>query len=347
MRASTMSQLVFAYLCFNPLQYMGMAQFDLPLAELLDYRPEVREATGFDEFWARTLATDSSVTATEVPLDNRLVTVETVDLTFTGFDGAPIKAWLHVPAEASAPLPTVVRYCGHSESRGMPFDAMFATAGYAEFVMDTRGQGWQGANLFGGTADHHTAAGEFGPPGPVTKGIASADTYYYRRVITDAIRLLQYAARHRLTDPTRLFVTGVSQGAYLAIAVAGLAPSLGVDLSGVMPDVAFMCNIRRGVELTDLGPYALIADLLKAAPHLEEQVWETLSHFDGVCFARRAICPAYFSVALADNVCPPSTVFSAYNAYDGPKNIEVYRYSNHEGGGDVQKWKQLGWLRNR
>ena len=321
-----------------------MAQYDLPLAELREYRPEVREAPGFDDFWARTMEADQPVIAREVAFDNRLTTIETFDVTFNGFHGAPIKAWLHVPAGAEQPLPTVVLYRGHSESRGMPFDATFAAAGYAQFVMDSRGQGWNKANLFGGTADLHTDAGTFGPPGPMTKGIVSAETYYYRRLVTDAARLVQYVAGHRLVDPTRLFVTGGSQGGYLAMAAAGLAPSLGIEPAGALPDVPFMCNVRRGVELTDNQPYSLVADFLKAAPHLEEQVWETLSHFDGVSFARRATCPGYFSVALSDPTCPPSTVFPAFNAWGGPKDIEVYPYNGHEGGGDVQRWKQLGWL---
>ncbi len=323
-----------------------MAQFDIPLVELREYQPEVREASGFDDFWARTLSDQPPVTATETPLENRLVTIDTFDITFTGFGGAPIKAWLHVPAGTTTPLPTVVRYRGHSESRGMPFDATFADAGYAQFVMDSRGQGWNKANLFGGTADLHTDAGTFGPPGPMTKGIASAETYYYRRLITDAVHMLQHATTHPLVNPDRIFVAGGSQGGFLAIAMAGLAPSLGITLAGALPDVPFMCNIRRGVELTDSGPYALVADFLKAAPHLEDQVWESLSHFDGVSFARRATSPAYFSVALADVVCPPSTVFPAYNAWGAEKDMEVYPYNNHEGGGDVQTWKQLGWLAN-
>ncbi|MGO1384757.1 MAG: acetylxylan esterase [Arachnia sp.] len=321
-----------------------MAQFDFPLPQLREYRPDVREAPGFDAFWAITLEAGPDVSATEVAFDNRQSTIDTFDVSFTGFDGAPIKAWLHIPAGATGPLPTVVTYKGHSESRGMPIHATFASAGYAHFVMDSRGQGWQGANLFGGTADLHTDAGTFGPPGPMTKGIVSAETYYYRRLVTDAARLLQYAAVHHLVDPSRLFVSGGSQGGYLAIAVAGLAPSLGIELSGALPDVPFMCNIRRGVEVTDNQPYSLVANLLKAAPHLEEQVWETLSHFDGVSFAKRSQCPGYFSVALSDLTCPPSTVFPAFNAWGGDKDIEVYPYNGHEGGGEVQRWKQLGWL---
>jgi cephalosporin-C deacetylase len=34
-----------------------------------------------------------------------------------------------------------------------------------------------------------------------------------------------------------------------------------------------------------------------------------------------------------DPICPPSTVFAAYNAYGGPKEITVYPFNEHEGGG--------------
>ena len=43
----------------------------------------------------------------------------------------------------------------------------------------------------------------------------------------------------------------------------------------------------------------------------------TLSYFDGVSFARRAAAPALFSVGLMDMVCPPSTVYAAFNASRG------------------------------
>ena len=64
-------------------------------------------------------------------------------------------------------------------------------------------------------------------------------------------------------------------------------------------------------------------------------------------FARHATAPALFSVALMDDICPPSTVFSAYNAYAGDKSIELYTYNNHEGGGPHQDRAQLAWLAGR
>ena len=60
--------------------------------------------------------------------------------------------------------------------------------------------------------------------------------------------------------------------------------------------------------------------------------------------ARRATAPALFSVALMDATCPPSTVFAAYNAWAGPKEIEVYEYNDHEGGEAFHRSRQLAWL---
>jgi len=62
-------------------------------------------------------------------------------------------------------------------------------------------------------------------------------------------------------------------------------------------------------------------------------VLRTLSYLDGVNFARRARIPARFSVALMDEIVPPSTVFAAHNAYAGPKELDVWRYNGHEAGG--------------
>jgi cephalosporin-C deacetylase len=34
-----------------------------------------------------------------------------------------------------------------------------------------------------------------------------------------------------------------------------------------------------------------------------------------------------------DDTCPPDTVYASYNHYLGPKQISVYPYNGHEGGG--------------
>jgi cephalosporin-C deacetylase len=61
--------------------------------------------------------------------------------------------------------------------------------------------------------------------------------------------------------------------------------------------------------------------------------------------AARATASGLFSVALRDPICPPSTVFAAYNAYAGPKRIEVYDFNEHEGGGAFHQRAQFAFAR--
>src|SRR5690242_20501409 len=118
--------------------------YDKPLEELKTYKPERTEPTDFDRFWADTLAE-----ARKFPLDARfeavatsLRLVETFDVTYNGYGGQPIKGWLILPKQRSGPLPCIVDYIGYGGGRGLPVDwLLWATAGYANFVMDTRGQG--------------------------------------------------------------------------------------------------------------------------------------------------------------------------------------------------------------
>ena len=56
----------------------------------------------------------------------------------------------------------------------------------------------------------------------------------------------------------------------------------------------------------------------------------TLSYFDGVNMAERATAPALFSVALLDQVCPPSTVYAARNHY-GSSGASRQAASRHIG----------------
>jgi len=145
-------------------------------------------------------------------------------------------------------------------------------------------------------------------------------------------------------------VTGGSQGGGLAIAAAGLAPLAGIRLLGAAPDVPFLCHFRRGVELAPSKPYAEIVEYLAGWRDHAEAAYRTLSYMDGVNLARRAEVPALFSVALMDPVCPPSTVYAAYNHWGSraaelpASEIRVYPHNEHEGGGAYQLDVQLDWF---
>src|SRR5213595_1543543 len=140
-----------------------MPLFDLPLDQLRGYTSTVTPPADLHEFWDATLdeARTFPLNATFEPVDNLLSVVDTFDVTFAGYGGSPIKGWLHLPANrrAGTRLPVVVQYIGYSGGRGLVNqDTKWAQAGYAHFIMDTRGQGYGG--IVGETADPHPSAGE-------------------------------------------------------------------------------------------------------------------------------------------------------------------------------------------
>ena len=223
--------------------------------------------------------------------------------------------------------------------------------------MDTRGQGstWQN----GDTPDIEETGSNPQYPGYMTRGILDPQHYYYRRVYADAVRAVEAALTRAEVDPQRVFLTGGSQGGGIALAaaalIAGIAPiktgNGSLKLAGVMADVPYLCHMRRATEITAAFPYQEIVQFLKNQRTWLEPSFRTLAYFDNLNLAPFAAAPALFSVALMDEICPPSTVFAAFNAYatnqKAPirKEIRVYPYNGHEQGQEFQAKEKLAFAR--
>ncbi|WP_433533034.1 acetylxylan esterase [Micromonospora sp. CA-263727] len=323
-----------------------MSLFAMSLDELRQYAPTVAEPADFDTFWRSTLREASAlpvlVDVRPEPTDLRLL--DTWDVTFAGFAGDPVRAWYTRPAGVREPLPVVVEYVGYGRGRGLPHERLtWPVAGYAHLLVDARGQ--SGQYGVGDTADPHGAPGG---PSPVTWGILAPEDYYYRRLITDAVRAVQAARALPGVDPRRVVVAGNSQGGGLALAVGGLVP----DLAALIATSPFLCHLQRAIELTDVGAYGEIVNYLAVNRDAEEAVRRTLSYVDGVSFARRACAPGHFGIGLRDVVCPPRTGFAAYNQYGAAgggaepvaRTMHVYPFNGHEHGDATHVRRQLRWL---
>ena len=307
-----------------------MAHFDLPLDELQRYRTTTPPPGGLGPFWDETLdeARAAGTPATAIPADTPLRLVRTYDVMFTGFAGQPVRAWLNLPSGASGRLPVVVEFIGYGGGRGSPFEwLLWANAGYAHLVMDTRGQG--GSWRAGDTPDPDPDGAGPSTPGFLTRGVLDPRGYYYRRLVTDAARAVEAAADLPGVDAARLAVVGASQGGGLALAAASLVPD---RVSAVVSQVPFLCDIRRAVTITDADPYHELVRFCRIHPQHAAAAMATVDHVDMVHLVPRATAPALFAAALHDEICPPSTVFAAYHAYAGPKRMEVYEWDGHEGG---------------
>lgn len=305
-----------------------LTEKDLP--ELFSYQSNYREPADFDAFWKGTLADSRTHQEAQLgltPVETGLETMDVFDAVFPGFAGHPVRGWLRMPRHRTGPLPAVVQFHGYSSGRGAPTDdLLWASAGYAHLIMDTRGQG--GAWAGGGATPAPVGAGP-SHPGFLTRGIQDKDTYVYRRIFTDAVRAVDALRACEHVDGERIAAIGNSQGGGIALAVAGLVP----DLAAAHFQSPFLSDVRHATRLTGEPPYDELIGYLAARRDLVEQTFTTLGYFDGLAFAARATAPAWFSAGLRDTVCPPATAVAAHRVYAGPKHLRLWEFNGHDAGG--------------
>jgi cephalosporin-C deacetylase len=301
-----------------------MPLYDLPLDQLRQYRTTTEEPAGLDDWWAerlkaaRALAKPLQLTRHEPDLYGPL---EVYDAEFSGADGDRIKAWYIKPPKADK---IVVRFIGYGGGRGAPGEhVLLPSAGYGIFVMDTRGQG--GRWTYGATAD--TAGQGTGPENSqvMTRGVTTPESYYFTRLFTDAALAVDSALE--LSGGAPVAVGGASQGGGLSLAAAAFHKE---NVAVCQADVPFLCDIQRAVTLAPHAPYTEIPEFLAHNIGLVDATLNTLRYVDCALLARRITATTLVSVSLMDVICPPSTVFAAYNEITAGKDIAVHPFSGHD-----------------
>jgi cephalosporin-C deacetylase len=303
-----------------------MPWFDMPLERLREYRTSTREPDGLDDWWARRLdqARAQAKQATFTPYEPDVYRpFQVFDVEFSGAGGDRVRAWYIKPADHPNP-PVVVKFIGYGGGRGAPTEHFLLPAlGYAVFVMDSRGQGGKWAT--GATPDGRSGTG---PENSLvmTRGIATPEDYYYTRMFTDAALAVDVALELAGAGGT-IAVTGGSQGGGLALAAAALHRDA---VSVCHADVPFLCDIQRAITLAPRPPYTEIPEFLAENVALIDTALNTLRYIDCALLARRIAAATLVSVGLMDEICPPSTVFAAYNEIKAEKEIIVYPFSGHD-----------------
>ncbi len=306
-----------------------MPWFDLTLPELRKHRCATAEPVGLDAWWSARLA-DARAAARPASLIRYQPDIygpmPVFDVEFSGAGGDRIRAWyLRPPGAVGKHLPVVVTFAGYGGGRGLPVDhSLLPAAGFAVLAMDIRGQG--GRWTIGATGD--PAGNAQGPEysAVMTRGIANPAGYYFTRLYVDAARAVETAMELDDVAADRLAVSGGSQGGALALAASAL---LGDKVAVCHADMPFLCDIQRAVTLTGKMPYGEVAEFLAQHVDLVPAALDTLRFVDCALLARRITADCLLSVGLMDEVCPPSTVFAAYNEITAAKDVAVFPFGVH------------------
>ncbi len=150
------------------------------------------------------------------------------------------------------------------------------------------------------------------------------DDYYYHRVFLGCVRAVEFLAQYEKYDGKTMGIEGGSQGGALSIITAALEPRI-LFCSSAFPA---MCD-HTGYLYNRAGGW----------PHLFEKNYiydctlqniENSKYYDVVNFARFLNIPLLMGLGFNDTVCPPTSMFSAFNVINSPKKMSIHKEYGHE-----------------
>ena len=155
------------------------------------------------------------------------------------------------------------------------------------------------------------------------EGRESRDTWYFLGMFLRVQRALDFLAAQPEWDGRTLIIEGGSQGGAQSMAGAALDPR--VTFYTAM--VTAMCD-HSGMVAGRVAGWPKIVPVKDSVP--DAAVLETARYFDMVNFAPRIKAKGYFWVGFIDVVCPPTSVYAAYNQVTAPKEM-VHAIANGHG----------------
>jgi cephalosporin-C deacetylase len=300
-------------------------------------KPTQQEPADFDEFWAA-----GKAALAKLPVDAKVTLLPEygsaeaacyqVNLQNVGMGMAPSrvygilcepKAPGKYPALLSVPGAGVRPYRGMADMAGRGVITLQVGIHGIPVTMDQSVYDSLGA---GALANYNTI------------GLDNRDRYYYRRVYLGCVRANDYLTSHPQWDGANLAVTGGSQGGALAIVTAALDPRVrGVAAYfPALSDVTGYLHNRAG------GWPHMFRAAEGPLSHRTQDKIETSRYYDVVNFARRVKVPGIYSWGFNDEVCPPTSMYSAYNVIPGPKKLLLAVETGHnnvpEQTAEVQAW---------
>ncbi len=288
----------------------------------LEIKPSLPVPDDFDAFWA-----EQKKALAAVPMKVSLEKVELPKPTYQAFDakidcvGAPVSGYFGKPNAA--------------EPKSLPAILLVHGAGVRSASLSSLGWTQQKGGMLAMDINAHGI--ENGKPNEFYQQLANNELKDYRSIGRDdrakcyftgmflrLIRAIDFLTAQPEWDGKTLIVYGSSQGGFQALAAAGLDDRVSFICAGVPAG----CD-HTGSEVGRINGWPKLVPISpegKADP----TVLQVARYVDCVNFATRAKCRgAALTVGYIDTVCPPTSVYAAYNALSIPKSIHADVLSGH------------------
>ena len=155
-----------------------------------------------------------------------------------------------------------------------------------------------------------------------TYDLDDRDLYYYKRVYLGCVRAIDFIFSLPEFDGETLAVTGGSQGGALSIVTAGLDNRVKY-LAAYYPALSDVTGYLQGRA----GGWPHMFAKYDSEKYPD---WvENIGYFDVVNFAKKLTMPGWYSWGFNDNVCPPTSMYAAYNSITAPKELHKFLETEH------------------
>ena len=296
-------------------------------------KPFAQEPKDFDAFWKKTLdeARQNDLNPTKVLLPERCTKDKNVfEISFVnnrsgsrmyGILSVPVKTGKY-PALLRVPGAGVRPYGGDTYTA--PSNCIVLEIGVHGIPVTMQQKVYD--NLLNGALD-----------GYWNTNLENRDLNAYKRIVTGAVRAVDYISSLSEWDGKTIGVTGASQGGFLSLAVAALDRR--ITFLAAVHDA--MCDYEAELHGVAGGWPHYFYQNGKATTAGKQDVvtqarLEGARYYDGVNFAKRITVPGWYSFGYNDEVVPPTSAYGLYNTIKAPKTLSIYQMTGHY-------WYQEQW----
>jgi cephalosporin-C deacetylase-like acetyl esterase len=279
----------------------------------LRIRPSLPVPNDFDAFWQaqkRRLAR-VPMTPTLAPVASPLAGIECFDVRVPCVPPRPVSGYLARPAGAAPrSLPAILCVHGAGVYTSNLHTAAAQAQTYHALAMDMNAHG-----ITNGQPQAFYQALDAGDlKGYPFAGREDRQQCYFLGMFLRLVRAIEFLTSQPEWDGKVLIVQGSSQGGGQAIAAAGLDPRVTLISAGVPA----ICD-HTGGAIGRISGWPRLVPETNGRP--DPKVLQVSRYFDCANFAARTRAEALFSVGFIDVVCPPTSVYAAYNALKGKRSI--------------------------